>query len=86
MCKRMLTHQQISCKRFSLCMIIVRIVYICLCNAITERDVRECVRSGCCSMDELSQVLGVGTGCGRCRPPASEILNEPVSQPLPAQG
>ena len=34
-------------------------MYICICNAITERDVRECVRRGCCSMEELSGELGV---------------------------
>jgi bacterioferritin-associated ferredoxin len=61
-------------------MIIIPIMYICICNAITERDVRECVRKGCCSMDELSVELGVGTGCGRCRPTANEILNESQSQ------
>jgi len=31
-------------------------------------------------MDELSVELGVGTCCGRCRPVATEILNE--TQPL----
>ena len=65
-------------------MIIIPIMYICICNAITERDVRECVRKGCCSMDELSVELGVGTGCGRCRPTASEILNESQSQAVAA--
>jgi bacterioferritin-associated ferredoxin len=59
-------------------------MYICICNAITERDVRECVRRGCCSMDELSVELGVGTCCGRCRPAASDILNETQSQPRSA--
>ena len=59
-------------------------MYICICNAITERDVRECVRKGCGSMDELSVELGVGTGCGRCRPTASEILNESQSQAVAA--
>jgi len=66
-------------------MIIVLVMYICICNAITERDVRECARRGCCSVAELSVELGVGTGCGRCRPAASEILNEVHSQPLSAQ-
>jgi bacterioferritin-associated ferredoxin len=62
-------------------MIIIR-MYICVCNAITEREVRECVRSGCCSMDELSAELGVGTCCGRCRPMAKEILDEARPDPL----
>ena len=57
-------------------------MYICICNAITERDVRECVRKGCCSMNDLSVELGVGTGCGRCRPAAKEILDETRQEPL----
>jgi bacterioferritin-associated ferredoxin len=57
-------------------------MYICLCNAITERDVRECARRGCCSLDELSVELGVGTCCGRCRPVAKEILDETAQSPL----
>ena len=57
-------------------------MYICICNAITERDVRECVRRGCCSMEELSGELGVGTSCGRCRPVAKEILDETRPEPL----
>jgi bacterioferritin-associated ferredoxin len=61
-------------------------MYICICNAITERDVRECVRRGCCSMEELSGELGVGTSCGRCRMAATEILNETQPQPAAAAG
>ena len=57
-------------------------MYICICNAITERDVRECARRGCCSLDQLSEELGVGTGCGRCRPVAKEILDETRPDPL----
>ena len=54
-------------------------MYICICNAVTEKDVRECARRGCCSLDELSVELGVGAGCGRCRVVAKEILNESQS-------
>jgi bacterioferritin-associated ferredoxin len=57
-------------------------MYICICNAITERDVRECARRGCGSLDQLSVELGVGTGCGRCRLAAKEILDETRPEPL----
>ena len=57
-------------------------MYICICNAITERDVRECARRGCGSLDQLSMELGVGTGCGKCRPLAKEILDETRPEPL----
>ena len=51
-------------------------MYICLCNAITERQVRECARSGACSVDDLTSKLGVGSGCGRCLECAVDVLRE----------
>ena len=51
-------------------------MYVCLCNAITERQVRECARQGICSVEELEAALGVGAGCGRCRDCACQLLQE----------
>jgi bacterioferritin-associated ferredoxin len=49
-------------------------MYICICNAVTQRQVEECARAGASSLDELSFKLGVGTGCGRCRECATDLL------------
>ena len=51
-------------------------MYICLCNGITDRDIRQCAASGVCSMSDLECSLGVGASCGRCRASAVEILEE----------
>jgi bacterioferritin-associated ferredoxin len=51
-------------------------LYICICNAVTEKAVRECAANGACSLDELAFELGVGSGCGRCRDCARELLHE----------
>ena len=51
-------------------------MYICICNAITENAVRECARKGACSLDQLTFELGVGSGCGRCRDCANEVLRD----------
>ena len=51
-------------------------MYICLCNAITEGQVRECAQGGSCSLDDLANALGVGAGCGRCRECAAQVLAE----------
>jgi bacterioferritin-associated ferredoxin len=59
-------------------------LYICICNAITERAVRECAANGACSLDQLASELGVGSGCGRCRDCASEVLRD-VQADLTAQ-
>jgi len=51
-------------------------MYVCICNAVTERQVRECAGSGVRSIDELAMQLGVGAGCGRCRDCAADLLDE----------
>ena len=55
-------------------------MYICICNAVTEKAVRECADKGACSVDELAAELGVGAGCGRCRDCASELLRDLETQ------
>lgn len=54
-------------------MIIIR-MYICVCNAITERQVRACVDAGAASLDDLQFELGVASCCGRCASTACEYL------------
>ena len=54
-------------------------MYICICNAITERQLRECARSGACSVDQLKSELGVGAGCGRCLECATDLLRETLA-------
>ena len=54
-------------------------MYVCICNAVTEREVRDCVRGGVCSVDELSMQLGVGAGCGRCRSHAEALVGEAMA-------
>lgn len=51
-------------------------MYICICNGITDREIRQCAASGVCSMRDLECTLGVGVSCGRCRDAAVEILEE----------
>jgi bacterioferritin-associated ferredoxin len=54
-------------------------VYICICNAITQRQVEESARAGVRSVEELTSTLGVGAGCGRCRECAKDLLREACS-------
>jgi bacterioferritin-associated ferredoxin len=51
-------------------------MYVCLCNAVTQRQVEDCARAGVSSVEELTAQLGVGAGCGRCRDCATELLAE----------
>jgi len=60
-------------------------LYICICNAVTEKAVRDCASKGACSLDQLAFELGVGSGCGRCRDCASDVLRDvQTHEPLTA--
>lgn len=49
-------------------------MYVCVCNAITDHQIRAEVQRGATSMRELQLGLGVASTCGRCAPCARELL------------
>jgi len=49
-------------------------MYVCVCNAVREVEIREAVEQGCRELDHLSAELGVGEGCGTCLEYAKAIL------------
>lgn len=49
-------------------------MYVCVCNAVTDRQIRSEVQGGACSMRQLQLSLGVAATCGRCAPCARELL------------
>ena len=49
-------------------------MYICICNAVTESEIRGAIALGSHTMAELRQGLGVATCCGKCEPEARKIL------------
>jgi bacterioferritin-associated ferredoxin len=51
-------------------------VYICICNAVTDREIRGAVQLGCRSIDDLKRDLGVASCCGKCEPEACRLLRE----------
>lgn len=59
---------------FTLVRIIIVLMFICICNAITERQVQSAVAQGANSMSDLQAQLGVATCCGCCAETANEYL------------
>ena len=49
-------------------------MFICVCNAITERQVQAAVAAGASTMADLQGELGVATNCGCCMDTAREYL------------
>ena len=58
-------------------------MYVCVCNAVTDRDIGHAVADGCCSMKELRDRLGVGDCCGRCTGCARDVLHQSLHAGAP---
>lgn len=59
-------------------------MYVCICNAVTDRQIRQAAEQGVSSMAELSRRTGCTDCCGSCADLASEILEDAVRRlPLP---
>ena len=51
---------------------------VCVCNNISDREIRQAVDLGLTSVAELHKELGVGTLCGTCVSYAREVLHEHI--------
>ena len=51
-------------------------MYVCICKAVTDREIRKAAAGGADSLYELQQALGVATGCGGCASDVQEILDD----------
>jgi len=51
-------------------------MYVCICNAVTDSQIREAADAGVTNLWQLQSELGVATNCGSCKEVATEILGE----------
>jgi bacterioferritin-associated ferredoxin len=51
-------------------------MYVCVCKAVTDRQIREAAEGGARTLGDLRRELGVTSECGRCASCAHECLKE----------
>ncbi|MDO5610463.1 MAG: (2Fe-2S)-binding protein [Pseudomonadota bacterium] len=49
-------------------------MYVCVCNGVTDHQIREVEEAGCASVAELTMRTGAGAGCGSCLDMAEDLL------------
>lgn len=54
-------------------------MYVCICQAVTEKQVRRAVERGVRDYAGLRDNLGVGAVCGRCKDCACQTLEETLA-------
>jgi bacterioferritin-associated ferredoxin len=51
-------------------------MYVCLCNGVTDHEIREVAEAGCATLSELTMRTGCGACCGSCVEMATQLLEE----------
>jgi bacterioferritin-associated ferredoxin len=51
-------------------------MYVCVCNAVTDREIRDAAKLGARTLEDLSATLGVATCCRSCADCARDVLAE----------
>lgn len=59
-------------------------MYVCVCNAFTDRDVRTHAEHDACTVSTIYRSLGVNPKCGKCVPLVRQLMRQVVELPEPA--
>jgi bacterioferritin-associated ferredoxin len=51
-------------------------MYICVCKAVTDTQLRTAIDNGICTHRQLVHCFGVGKDCGKCNKDVKELLKE----------
>lgn len=58
-------------------------MFICLCNGVTDSQIRHAASAGARSLDCLQDTLGVAGQCGQCSEAAVAVLAETLAAEEP---
>jgi bacterioferritin-associated ferredoxin len=55
-------------------------MYVCICNAVTDKAIKKAVKQGCNSYDKVCHKLGVANNCGQCKEHARAVVSEALTE------
>lgn len=55
-------------------------MYVCVCNAVSDREIREAVSLGVRTFEELRETLAVATVCKQCTECARDVLEQALQR------
>ncbi|HEX3591282.1 MAG TPA: (2Fe-2S)-binding protein [Pseudonocardiaceae bacterium] len=51
-------------------------MYVCICSAVTDAQIRACINAGACTVEEIGERCKAGTSCGNCLDRLDDLLEE----------
>jgi bacterioferritin-associated ferredoxin len=58
-------------------------MYVCVCNGVTDKEIRRAVERGHDSLDSLRSELQVASCCGRCANCARSLIESTLAERAP---
>lgn len=55
-------------------------MYVCVCNAVTDSDIRDAVTNGVHSLKQLRLTTGCASSCGCCQEEAMRVLRHVLAE------
>jgi len=49
-------------------------MFVCICAAVPDAEIRSCIAGGACTIEEVGDACGAGTGCGSCHDTIDVLL------------
>ena len=53
---------------------------VCHCRRISDREIRDCARSGSISVEAVAKNCGASSSCGGCRPEVERLVRDETSK------
>ncbi|WP_372737392.1 (2Fe-2S)-binding protein [Neptunomonas sp.] len=51
-------------------------MYICICNAVTDSQIKDALDEGATNVSDLNKSLSLGSCCGKCTRTARQIIKQ----------
>lgn len=51
-------------------------MFVCICKAVTDGDIKQAVADGACSFRDVRDQLGAATQCGKCATTTRDIIQQ----------
>lgn len=60
-------------------------MYVCLCQGVTDGQLRQAIHEGCCSYRDVRKSTGVASQCGKCACVAKQVVRDTIASLQSAQ-
>ena len=57
-------------------------MFVCLCKAVTDHQIRDAVDTGVCSFEDMQSHLAVSTVCGGCECEVKKVMQQKLKAEL----